>query len=213
MSKRTAKQERAERTRIEILQAAIELFARRGILATTMNELAKAIKMTPGALYWHFPTKEDLLLAAMEELHRRFIGEFTEVMTEGRKWPAQKQLRVIVERQKNFFRYHPTHGIFYAMLSCETPFNSQRICDALRETLTLYAEFVASIIRYGQKKGEFRTDVDALAFSHAMLSSHLGLIVHQQLFQDTLTYERICDALDVTVASGFETPPQIKAAG
>ncbi|NBU64215.1 MAG: TetR/AcrR family transcriptional regulator, partial [Chloroflexia bacterium] len=27
-----------------------------------MAELARAIHMTPGALYWHFPTKEDLLL-------------------------------------------------------------------------------------------------------------------------------------------------------
>ena len=213
MSKRTAKQERAERTRIEILQAAIELFARRGILATTMNELAKAIKMTPGALYWHFPTKEDLLLASMEELHRRFIGEFAEVLTEGRKWPARKQLRVVVERQKNFFRYHPTHGIFFAMLSCETPFNSPRLCEALRETLMLYVAFVEGIVKYGQKRGEFRADVDASAFSHAMLSSHLGLIVHQQLFSDALGYEKICDALDVPVVAGFETPPEIKAAG
>src|ERR1041385_7956617 len=70
-AKREIKQERAARTRVEILEAAITLFARRGFLATTMAELAKAIRMTPGALYWHFPTKEDLLLAAIDELHER----------------------------------------------------------------------------------------------------------------------------------------------
>src|SRR5207249_3529075 len=104
---------------MEILQASIELFARRGILATTMNELARAIRMTPGALYWHFPAKEDLLLAAMEELHRRFIGEFAEVLTAGRKWPAKKQLEAFVERTRAFLRYHPVHGIFFGMLASD----------------------------------------------------------------------------------------------
>ena len=204
MSKRTAKQERAERTRIEILQAAIELFARRGILATTMNELAKAIKMTPGALYWHFPTKEDLLLAAMEELHRRFIGEFAEVLTSGRKWPAKKQLVTFLERTRTFLRYHPYHGIFFAMLAAESPNNNERIASALRDMLAMYSSVLAGIMKYGQKKHEFRDDFSAEGFAHAILSAHMGLIVHQQLFSGTVTYDGMCDALDFPMLDGIE---------
>src|SRR4051812_28323580 len=91
-AKREIKQERAARTRVEILEAAITLFARRGFLATTMAELAKAIRMTPGALYWHFPTKEDLLLAAIDELHQRYLNEFVDLLSEHRKLTAREQL-------------------------------------------------------------------------------------------------------------------------
>jgi len=63
--KREIKQERAVRTREEILEAAIREFSSRSFEATSMAQLAKAIRMTPGALYWHFPTKEDLLLGAL----------------------------------------------------------------------------------------------------------------------------------------------------
>jgi AcrR family transcriptional regulator len=203
-AKREIKQERAARTRMEILQASIELFARRGILATTMNELAKAIKMTPGALYWHFPTKEDLLLAAMEELHRRFIGEFAEVLTAGRKWPAKKQLTTFLERTRTFLRYHPYHGIFFAMLAAEAPHNNDRIAAALRDMLSLYANVLASIMRYGQKKQEFRDDFSPEGFAHGILSAHMGLIVHQQLFSGSVTYDGMCDALDFPMLDGID---------
>ncbi|MBK7861943.1 MAG: TetR/AcrR family transcriptional regulator [Archangiaceae bacterium] len=206
-AKREIKQERAAKTRVDILQASIELFARRGILATTMNELAKAIKMTPGALYWHFPTKEDLLLAAMEELHQRFIGEFTEVLTEGRAWSAKRQLMAFLQRTRSFLRYQPQNGIFFAMLAAEAPNNNERIAGPLRDMLGLYIQVLAGICRYGQKKGEFRADFKPDAFAHALLSGHMGIIVHQQLAKDVVTYDGMCDALEVPLLAGLEARP------
>ena len=209
-AQREIKQERAARTRMEILQAGIELFARRGILATTMNELARQIKMTPGALYWHFPTKEDLLLAAMEELHRRFIGEFAEVLTAGRKWPAKKQLITFMDRTRTFLRYHPYHGIFFALLAAEAPNNNERVAEGLREMLGLYAQALAGIVKYGQKKGELRDDINPEAFAHSILSAHMGLIVHQQLFNPSITYDAMCDALDLPLMLGIDPKPKAK---
>jgi AcrR family transcriptional regulator len=203
--KREIKQERAARTRMEILQAGIELFARRGILATTMNELARAIKMTPGALYWHFPTKEDLLLAAIEEVHRRFIGEFTEILTEGRKWTAKKQLVAFLERTRAFLRYHPVHGIFYGMLVAESANNNPRVAEAIRDALKLYEQVLAGIVRYGQKKQELRDDINPDSFAHSVLAAHMGMIVHQQLFTDT-TYDSMCDAVDIPMLEGIDRP-------
>jgi AcrR family transcriptional regulator len=203
-AKREIKQERAARTRIEILQASIELFARRGILATTMSDLAKAIKMTPGALYWHFPTKEDLLLAAMEELHRRFLGEFTEVATAGRKWPAKRQLATFFERTRSFLHYHPHHGIFFGMLTAESANNNERVAEALREMLGLYAAVIAGIVRYGQKRSELRGDFKPEAFAHAMLSAHMGMVVHHQLFGDGVNFDGMCDALALSVLGGID---------
>ncbi len=102
--KRDIKQERAARTRVEIMEAAITLFARRGILATTISELAKAIRMTPGALYWHFPTKEDLLLATIEELHQRYLREFKEILSGRLELTARQQFETFFQRTQQFLR-------------------------------------------------------------------------------------------------------------
>ena len=134
--KREIKQERAARTREEIMEAAIKLFARRGFLATTMAELAKAIRMTPGALYWHFPTKEDLLLATMDELHQRYIKEFVDMFTEeARRQPARQQLAQFFQRTQSFLRYHREYGIFFGMVAAESAESNERVAEAARNML------------------------------------------------------------------------------
>lgn len=200
---RVVKQARAQRTRGEILQAAIELFARRGILATTMSELARAIKMTPGALYWHFPTKEDLLLAAIEELHQRFLHEFTQLITEGRKLTATQQLVGFFERTQSFLRYHKEHGIFFGMLSAEAAEANDRVAEALRGVLSTYAGALGGIIQYGQDKTkEFRRDIDPLTVGHTILASYVGVVVHHHLYRDTLTYDPLTAALHLLFRDG-----------
>jgi AcrR family transcriptional regulator len=200
---RVVKQARAQRTRGEILQAAIELFARRGILATTMSELARAIKMTPGALYWHFPTKEDLLLAAIEELHQRFLVEFTQLITEGRKLSATQQLIGFFERTQSFLRYHKEHGIFFGMVSAEAADANDRVAAALRDVLSTYAIALAGIIQYGQDKTkEFRRDIDPITAGHTILAAYVGVVVHHNLFRDTLTYDPLTGALHLLFRDG-----------
>lgn len=202
-AKREIKQERAARTRVEILEAAITLFARRGFLATTMAELAKAIRMTPGALYWHFPTKEDLLLAAIEELHQRFLNEFLDLLAEHRKLSAKEQLVSFLNRTQQFLRYHREYGTFFGMVAAESAESNERVAEAIREKLDLYVHVAAGIIRHGQKKQEFRTDVDPLHAAHSMMSAYMGLLVHQNLFRATLAYDPVVAAMDKLVISGI----------
>lgn len=46
---------------------AAELFAAKGFRETTMRDIAKRAGMLPGSIYYHFPSKEDLLAAVYEE--------------------------------------------------------------------------------------------------------------------------------------------------
>jgi AcrR family transcriptional regulator len=55
--------ERKEQTRQAVLKAAADLFTRRGIEATSIDQVASAIGLTRGAVYASFRTKEDLVTA------------------------------------------------------------------------------------------------------------------------------------------------------
>jgi AcrR family transcriptional regulator len=203
-AQREIKQERAARTRVEILEAAITLFSRRGFLATTMADLSRAIRMTPGALYWHFPTKEDLLLAAIEELHQRCVREFMGHLKEARPRPAREQLQAFTERTQEFLRSHREYGIFFAMLAAEAAESNDRVADAIREKLGVYAKVLEGIIRHGQRTGEFRQDVDALHAAHGLFGGYMGVLVHQNLFRATLGYDPLVAALHSLVTAGTQ---------
>ena len=70
MAKRTKAD--AEKTRARILASALSLFVRKGYERTTFNDVAARLKMTKGAVYWHFESKEKLLLALVDEMVAKF---------------------------------------------------------------------------------------------------------------------------------------------
>jgi AcrR family transcriptional regulator len=53
-------------TRTEILTVASELFTEQGYEATSLREIAERLGITKAALYYHFPSKDDILRALVE---------------------------------------------------------------------------------------------------------------------------------------------------
>ncbi|UNO39488.1 ScbR family autoregulator-binding transcription factor [Streptomyces sp. MST-110588] len=72
------KQERALRTRRAVLQAAAEVIGERGYGAATMAEIIQRAGVTKGALYFHFPSKDALARAVIEEQTDPFVPKETE---------------------------------------------------------------------------------------------------------------------------------------
>ncbi|MDH6123564.1 ScbR family autoregulator-binding transcription factor [Kitasatospora sp. GP82] len=62
-----AQQERAIRTRQIILQGAAEVFDERGYDAASIKDILARVQVTKGALYFHFPSKEDLARGVLRE--------------------------------------------------------------------------------------------------------------------------------------------------
>jgi TetR/AcrR family transcriptional regulator, cholesterol catabolism regulator len=63
----TAPQRRSNNRLDLLLDAAASRFARHGYRETTVREIAAAVDMLPGSVYYHFPSKERLLLAVYRE--------------------------------------------------------------------------------------------------------------------------------------------------
>lgn len=57
--------------RAQVEEAALRCFTERGYRATTMRDIADLVGMTPGALYAHYPGKEQLYLAVIEGYRER----------------------------------------------------------------------------------------------------------------------------------------------
>jgi AcrR family transcriptional regulator len=66
---------RQDNRRAQLLDAAAHLFSERGFHATSMRDIAKAVGMLSGSIYYHFESKEEMLLAVYEEGKRRIADE------------------------------------------------------------------------------------------------------------------------------------------
>src|SRR4051794_17936580 len=66
---RLTRAQRRQQTRARLLDAAGQVFARRGLHAATIDEVADAAGYTKGAVYSNFATKDELVLALLDQ-HR-----------------------------------------------------------------------------------------------------------------------------------------------
>lgn len=77
------RQERAIRTRAEILRCAAQLFSERGYQQTGIKDVAEKVGMTKGAVYFHFPNKQSLAVAVVEALYASWPRALEAVRAKG----------------------------------------------------------------------------------------------------------------------------------
>lgn len=73
----------------EILSAAASLFRRQGFERTSVREIAQALGMTSGSLFYHFAAKEDLLVMIMEEGLRDITQAVREAQATEKRLPER----------------------------------------------------------------------------------------------------------------------------
>jgi len=93
----TPQQTRRSDTRQRIQAVALELFVEQGYEKTSLREIAEHLDVTKAALYYHFKTKEDILISLSEDLTRP-IDELI-------AW-AQDQPRTLATKQEVLRRYN-----------------------------------------------------------------------------------------------------------
>ncbi len=105
--------------RAAILDACFELFARRGIGAVTMRQIATAAGLSTGAIYHYFPDKESIARSLFHRVAEQQVAEAVASLGEGAP-PAQKlaallefvgrreqRLRGILHIALDHHRHHP----------------------------------------------------------------------------------------------------------
>jgi AcrR family transcriptional regulator len=72
------------------------VFARRGYRQASVDQIAEAAGYSKGALYWHFSSKEDLLMALIEE---KIDGPTRELVAQLASAPPDRDMSVVASRE------------------------------------------------------------------------------------------------------------------
>lgn len=65
--------EQVAQTRAALVAAGRQLFGTKGFAATSVEDIARAARVTTGALYHHFPTKAAVFEAVFEQVHAEML--------------------------------------------------------------------------------------------------------------------------------------------
>ncbi|MFD2419132.1 TetR/AcrR family transcriptional regulator [Amycolatopsis pigmentata] len=156
--------------RRQILDGARGCFLRNGFHATSMKEVVEAAQMSPGAVYNHFASKDDLVAAICEQA----LAEVTDTFEQLSGEPVLPPLDEAVT----------------AVFGHTAPLDSQR--DSARLLVQIWAEAIRSPTLAARVEPIFRTVRGVLATLVTRYQDH-------SLFPSTAPAEEIADVLLATL--------------
>jgi AcrR family transcriptional regulator len=86
----------ADERRNEILDAADELFGRKGFDGTSTNDILEKVGIARGTLYYHFKSKEDIMDALIERYNNRLLAAAQKIAADVSIPVNERIIRVIM---------------------------------------------------------------------------------------------------------------------
>jgi TetR/AcrR family transcriptional regulator, regulator of cefoperazone and chloramphenicol sensitivity len=138
-------------TSARIRNAALELFARRGVEATSVRAIAQAAGVSPGLVQHYFPTKADLREAVDQYVVKVTATAFADLPREDTT--SSGRVEAIGRRITSLFRERALGQRYVARGLIDRDERALAIFDAV-------VELVESLVREDMRDGRIAADVD-----------------------------------------------------
>ena len=157
------RKEDAQRTRTRILASALSLFAKKGYEHTTFTDIAARLKMTKGAVYWHFESKEALLVELVNLALGKFRRQLEELMPHGElTFPKVADMMV---RNAMQLVEDPKGTAFFQLMKCQIKWSDASMAkvreDLLANTQSGPMQAFRNAVAADIAAGRARAEVDA----------------------------------------------------
>jgi len=145
-----------EKTRQRLLDAAIDLFSRRGFHAVSVDEIVAAARVNKRMVYHYFDSKEGIYKMALQQVYTRLESvEFHAVELAGT--PREKLARIL----DSYFAFLDENPEFVQLLQWENLERGKHIAkDHHLLTKNPFMEKFRQIIDEGVASGEFRPNLN-----------------------------------------------------
>ena len=157
----------AAQTRERLLRAAADAFAERGYDGTRVSDIAAAAGVSNGALYAHFTSKADLLVAALRTHGRQLLAEAF----------AAEPGRPVTDLLLLMGRWLPRRRDARGYLIVEALVAARRDADVgrpMRDYIGERAGLLAGLVGLGQTGGELDPALSPGAVAHFCLLLAMG---------------------------------------
>jgi TetR/AcrR family transcriptional repressor of nem operon len=166
---------KAERTKQFILETAATIYNEKGLAGTGVDDILAATRLTKGCLYNHFENKEDLTLQVADYLLQKSCDGMRKML--GSPGTVKERIFAYLDFYKAPLRPPIQGGCPMFNMAVEADDNLPVIRQKVSEALVKTQKILTSLLAEGIRKKEFRTSLDADAFSFKMLAATEGAAV------------------------------------
>lgn len=166
-----------EARQAETIAVVLQLAAQRSPAEITTGDIAKALNLTQGAVFKHFPTKEAIWLAVLAWVEQNLLAAL-ETAEQGRGSPLERLARVFMTHIQFVMRYPAVPRIIFNDLQRpdDTPLK-----QCVRQLLASYRKILARLLIDADELGLLAPGLDTSAAAALFIGSIQGLVMQSML--------------------------------
>lgn len=186
------KKEDADKTKEQLLEAALIVFKNLGYKAAKLDDIAKQANVTRGAIAWHFKTKENIYRVLLESINST-ISEEMETLT-GDKEPLQKIHQffdlLIADRKQKHCRV-----IVMRNLIKVKPTEFSDLVKSVEDIFSFIQNKIKDAIGEGVEKKAFKTNIDINFMSRFIYTYWMGFLTDYEFLYSEYTDDELKESL------------------
>lgn len=137
--------------KLQIIQAAVKRFTKHGLSKTTLDEIARDLRIGKATIYNYFKSKEQLFYAAIELRIDEYLSEAKIIFNDGEKSIAEK-LSAFIDLKKNIDQKYPIiYELILSILKSE-PFDEE--IKLMEKLFSGEKQLIIDFLNHSGKKSE-----------------------------------------------------------
>jgi AcrR family transcriptional regulator len=177
-----------EETRERILDAALDVFSRKGYHDTRIDEIVEEARTSKGSIYFHFPNKEKLFIALVDQFADLLERRVTDAIAHEQEGMHRVQA-ALHEVLATFGKYRrPAKLLLVQAVGLGSVFEQKRL-----EVTDRFAHLIQTYLDEAVAVGDI-DPIDTFVVSHAWMGAIYNVVI-QWVYTGEPSQERIIGAL------------------
>lgn len=162
----------------EIIRVAIDLAAEKGVDSVTTQDMADAMKLTQGAIYRHFATKDDIWVAVMQWIRERLMNVLSKAAADATD-PLDAIQRMFLAHIA-FISKHPAipRLLFSELLHKK----NSKLRQLIQEIISGYEARIAGLLEAAKSQSLVSAELDSKSAAVLYIGMIQGLVMQASIF-------------------------------
>ena len=200
--KRVSNRERREASTISVLAAARELFVSKGYEQTSIDEIARSVGLSKGAVYFYFENKTALLLELLQQSEQQLFEPVYQKIAGSSGSPTDK-LVLFINWVAGYGAEHKDLLLLPVLMSLEFYGRDDVVERRVRQLYSRLEQELTGIIKEGQNQGEFVSDLPANTLADVVIGLVDGLLLQWYRWGDELDGPVLARSARNTILNGL----------
>jgi AcrR family transcriptional regulator len=174
------KKTKGEITKRKIIEAATFLFNENGYENTSVQEICEKARVSKGAFFHHFPTKEFLFLEILNDFLEKLDKRMREI-EKNSKNVTQAMIDMTKILEEIFVISENNFTIFLEFIKKAE--KNEEIMKILSNQFNKFENYLENLIEKGKIEGSIKREINTKFFSSLIVLLSIGMILRKSLFK------------------------------